>query len=80
MPLQFLRELAVHKLPALFAEPADIAKLVRLRELGQIIVLLPSENDTTARVLLITAQGWRTLRGVSRVPSDSSGEPFGGEG
>ncbi|PZP92021.1 MAG: hypothetical protein DI587_33015 [Variovorax paradoxus] len=68
MPLQLLRELASQTLPAVFADPSDIAKLVKLRQLGLIIVLLPMDHEDVARVLLITAEGWRTLRKLSRLP------------
>lgn len=62
MPLELLRELAVRHLPAEFSDPEDISRLALLRQRGQIVVLLPDANTAAARVLLITAEGWRTLR------------------
>lgn len=67
MPLQLLRDLASQRLPAEFAAPEDLAKLVTLRRLRLVIVLLPNAGETAARVLLITAEGWRTLRKLSRL-------------
>jgi hypothetical protein len=68
MPLQLLRELASQTLPAVVADPGEIAKLAKLRQLGLVIVLLPIDDEDAARVLLITSEGWRTLRKLSRMP------------
>ena len=66
MPSEMLRELATQRLPVRFKDPERIDKLRRLRDDGDIIVLLPMGHqlDQYASVLLITARGWRKLRGV----------------
>ena len=62
MPLKLLRRLAAVRLPAEFSDPDEIEKLALLRGRGQIVVLLPDATMEAARVLMITAEGWRTLR------------------
>lgn len=65
MPLETLRELATHALPFRVTDHAKFDTLRRLRDDGDIIVLLPvgHELGQYANVLLITAHGWRRLQG-----------------
>jgi hypothetical protein len=71
MPLEMLRELATQVLPVRITDPEQLEKLRRLREGGDIIVLLPIgyEVEPHATVLLITAHGWRRLRGHQCPPA-----------
>lgn len=62
MPLMLLRRLASMQMPALFSNPDEIEKFAMLRGNRQIVVLLPDATEAFAQVLLITAEGWRTLR------------------
>jgi hypothetical protein len=71
MPLEMLRELATRVLPVRITDSEQIDKLRQLRDLGDIIVLLPIgyEMVAYASVLLITAHGWRRLRGHQCPPA-----------
>lgn len=68
MSLELLREIAEHALPLEVDDPEKIAELRRMRDEGDVLVLLPTGHRSSERasVLLITAHGWRKLRGGPR--------------
>lgn len=68
MSLELLRELAAQALPVHVTDEEQIGILRRMRDEGDVIVLLPIGNEAVpqATVLLITAHGWRKLRGDPR--------------
>jgi hypothetical protein len=68
MSLELLLELASQPLPVQISDVGKMGEIRQLRADGDVIVLLPTGDGLGqyAIVLLITAHGWRRLRGDPR--------------